>query len=355
MIDKKTQQDGKQKKCYKTHPYFKNLSKVFSDETMARDYLEKIRWSDGPCCPKCGSVGNSLRLVSSSTAKTKVRPGVMKCRDCRSQYSVTVGTIFEDSHVPLNKWLFAIHLMCESKKGVSANQLHRIVGVTYKTAWFMCHRVRLAMNENNLPLPIMGRDGVVEVDETYVGGKPRKVNTGTTPAKNKRGRGTEKAPVVVLVDRDGTAKSQPVENVGGESLKSIIKENVHPSARIITDEWRSYNGIGSSFKSHETVNHGRGEFARGDVYTNTSESYFSLLKRGHIGTFHKLSKKHLHRYCVEFDFRWNRRRDSGISIMNNLLTLTEGKRLTYYPMKNNSEVGALNERKGKETQENTVE
>lgn len=301
--------EGKMKTIDFSAPYFYN-------EEEARIYLEKIRWPEGPICPHCGSTKEHYALHAQINSKRPVRKGVWKCKECRKQFSVTVGTVFERSHIPLNQWLLAAYLMSSSKKGMSAHQLHRMLNVTYKTAWFMAHRIRHAMNLNyNVKMK-----GVVEADETYIGGK----------AKGKRGRGAEnKTPVFSLVERNGRVMSTPVERVTGINLKSIIKQNVHKSTTIMTDEFLSYRGLNKEFARHGVVNHGRKQYVNGDAHTNTVEGYFSILKRGIIGVYHHVGKNHLHRYLSEFDFRYNARKmnDSDRSIT--ALSGIEGKRLLY--------------------------
>ena len=288
-------------------------------EDDCRAYLEKIRWPDGAVCPHCGSKEvTELRGVSTTR-------GTYKCKSkaCRKKFTVRVGTIFESSHIKLRHWVMAFHLMCASKKGISAHQLHRSIGVTYKTAWFMCHRIRHAMEEGSGLL-----SGTVECDETYVGGKPR------VPGSSKRGAGTKKQPVMVLVERDGRANCLPVENVDASSLKSEIRVRVTKDSVIMTDELSSYRGIGKEYARHVTVNHKSKKYARRcpdgfNANTNTAESFFALLKRGHYGVFHNLSKRHIQRYCHEFAFRWNHRKVSDGARMIAAIQGAEGKRLTY--------------------------
>lgn len=288
----------------------------FTDENKARLYLERIRWPHGPVCPHCGSNDDHYSLKGKEDSKTSVRQGVWKCRKCRKQFSVTIGTVFEKSHIPLNKWLLASFLLCSSKKGMSAHQLHRMLNVTYKTAWFMSHRIRYAMDQK-------GADkfrGIIEADETYVGGK----------GHGKRGRGAEnKTPVFSLVERNGNVMSTPVNRVTGKNLKSIIRQNVEKSATIMTDDFRSYQGLGKEFAFHYVINHGNREYVRENVHTNTIEGYFSILKRGIIGVYHHVGKHHLHRYLSEFDFRYNGRKidDADRSVL--ALCGIEGKRLMY--------------------------
>ena len=270
----------------------------------------------GPVCPRCGAVV-AYKLTGRPSSTSAVRPGVYKCGSCRKQYSGTVGTVFEDSHVPLNKWLYAAHLMVSSKKGISANQLHRDLGVTYKTAWFMAHRIRLAMQPTE---PAEKLSGVVEADESYVGDKTK---------GGKRGRGAaHKVIVFSLIQRDGEARSFHVPNVKGQTLKGVLPENVLGTADIMTDNLGSYRGLAKEFRSHGVVDHGK-EYVRGIIHTNFAESYFSLLKRGIIGAFHHVSEQHFQRYLNEFDFRWNRRTVSDDERLLMAARDSEGKRLTY--------------------------
>jgi len=257
------------------------LVPTFASEDAAINFLETKRWPNGPICPFCNS-SKVYSLKPKSNSVSPVRPGVHKCASCRKQFTVRIGSVFEDSHIPLNKWLMAIHLMTSSKKGVSSLQLSRELGITPKSAWFLSHRIREAMTEKSDKNLLIG---TVEVDETYVGGKPRKENAGNpNKKKHKRGRGTDKAPVMALVERNGKAYSKPIKNVDGKTLKGNIKRMVNKDSTIMTDEWKSYKGIGKEFTGgHWTVNHGQGEFSRGFVYTNTAESYFALLKRGVMG------------------------------------------------------------------------
>lgn len=301
------------------------LSHLFTNEADARQFLENKRWPNSPVCPHCKGK-EAYQLTAKPNSRHPVRPGVYKCKSCREQFTVRVGTIFEDSKIPLSKWLMAIHLMTSSKKGVSSHQIARELGITQKSAWFLNHRIREAMKLE--PMSSM-LQGTVEVDETYVGGKPRK---GTGP--HKRGRGTDKTPVMVLVERDGNARAMPLENVTGDTLKNEIAVNVAKEAIIVTDELPSYHGVRENVLQHRTVTHSHGEYARKDpdgfnVHTNTAESFFALLKRGHYGIFHQLSKKHLHRYCNEFGFRWNNRKVTDGERMVAAINGIEGKRLFY--------------------------
>lgn len=280
------------------------LSPHFASHEVAVEYLERLRWPDGRVCPHCGVVDSEDRPHYRVKAKSTKRK-LWKCYSCRKQFTVTVGTIFADSHVPLNKWLLAFYLLCASKKGMSALQLQRMLGVTYKTAWFMCHRIRWAMTEPTFTTKL---SGIVEADETYVGGKER--NRKRQDKQKKTGRGTDKAPVMLLVERGGQVRSRHVTNVSGDEVKGFIRIHVDPSARIMTDSFASYRGLRHEFAEHGVVNHADGEYVRGDVHTNTAENYFSLLKRGINGSYHHVSKQHLHRYLSEFDFRYNNREDA---------------------------------------------
>jgi transposase-like protein len=289
-------------------------------EDEARNILENIRWPEGVKCAHCGS-DNVTRINSKSE---KVRDGLIQCNACRKQFTVMIGTVMEDSHITLRQWVQAFHSMCSHKKGISSLQLQRNLGLgSYKSAWHLAHRIRLAMKEGSLAVSLKG---TVEVDETYIGGKPRKGGGSGKP--NKRGRGTKKAPVMAMVERGGKIISKPVENVTAETLKSAIREAVDSDSKIVTDEFGSYKGIGKEFKGgHGVVNHGLGEYAKGDINTNTAESFFALLKRGVHGTFHHISKKHLEKYCNEFSFRWDNRKVTDGERAENAVKGFVGKRL----------------------------
>jgi transposase-like protein len=292
-------------------------------EEEARKYLEAIRWPAGAVCPHCGNAGKNYAIGGEAA-----RDGLYECAACKEQFTVTVGTVMHKSKIPVSKWVMAFYMICAHKKGVSARQLQRDLGLgSYRTAWHMAHRIRLAMREE----PMAGLlKGHVEVDETYVGGKPRKGDG----KSRKRGRGTKKAPVLVLVERDGRARSMPVDRVNGKTLKGAIRQNVDRDSMILTDEAKDYQGIGADYNwGHLTVNHSKGEYARGGVHINTAESYFALLKRGVIGTFHHVSKTHLHRYCDEFAFRWNTRDMKDSDATKFAVQGAEGKRLMYKPAK----------------------
>lgn len=280
--------------------------------------MEKQRWGSDPACPRCGDV--EVRKVMDKEGVKRSNRYLWRCGGCKQQFTVRIGTVFEDSPIPLKIWCYAFWKACSSKKGVSALQIQRETGLSYKSALFMMHRIRFAMT----PEPTEKLQGDVEVDETYVGGKPR------YKGQSKRGRGTNKTPVVGLVERGGKVRARVVTDVTGKTLKDAIRNFVDDKARIMTDENPSYNGIGKDFDGgHATVNHGRKEYARDDVNTNSIESFFALIKRGMVGTFHNVSKKHLHRYIGEFEFRYNTRRlDDGARLVA-AIKASEGKRLMY--------------------------
>lgn len=289
---------------------------IFTNDDAARAYLEQLRWPEGPVCPHCGCVGNSTALQG-----TKHRTGLYKCKDCRKQYTVTVGTVFEKSKVPLRKWMLATHLMCASKKGMSAHQMHRMLGVTYKTAWFMAHRIREAMTDDDMPR-IGGKDEIVEVDETYWGTDSRETPERGIHSKNK---------IVSLVERGGEVRSFHVRRVNSTTLKTVMHEHISRGTRIMTDEAKCYAwvGAGKHFGGHYTTNHSEGEYSRGMVHSNTVEGFFSIVKRGLIGTFHHVDEKHLHRYLDEFDFRYNTRDFTDAERTDMALKRIYGKRLYY--------------------------
>ena len=299
------------------------LSKpYFHDEAAAFERLEQIVWPNGPTCPKCGATDRIGVLDGVKDKKGNARPGLKKCYHCRQQFTVRVATVFESSHVPLHKWFQAVYLMSASKKGVSSHQLHRILEVTYKTAWFMTHRIREAMTVIN-PGALGGQNKVVEVDETYVGGK----------SKNRKNKVPPKTPVVALVERDGEVRSRVVANVTGKSLKPLLDAGVAKTSYLMTDESPVYPKLGAAFAGHGTVNHSAEEYVRaGFWHTNTVEGYFSIVKRGIVGTFHHVSEKHLGRYLAEFDFRYNSRAAIGGDDQSRTVKALQGivgKRLTY--------------------------
>lgn len=307
------------------------ITRVFNDEDAAIALLESIRWPNGAACPHCGGADPyRLKPRNPSAGKRTIRKGLWKCRACRKQFTVKVGTIFESSHIPVSKWLMAIHLLCSSKKGMSAHQFHRMLGMTYRSAWFMAHRLRHAMAEDGL------LSGLVEADETYVGGKRRAGNRkdGRTLLTGRPGpQDKTKTPVMVLVERKGRARSFPVDRVDGRTLQDAIRSTTRPKAtHMMTDDLNSYHGLSMGFAGHDTINHSSGQYVRENVHTNTAEGFFAILKRGINGTFHHVSKGHLFRYCDEFAFRYTYRIARGWDDeqrAHQLIRSTEGKRLTF--------------------------
>ena len=290
----------------------------FPSNEAARKHLEGIRWKNGIVCPHCRCSDQSKFSTIAVNAEKKVRAGLRHCAACGQQFTVTIGTIFEDSHIPLRKWLIAWYLLCSSKKSISSLQLQRQLELgSYRTALFMTHRIRYALKD---PLFADKLNGTVEADETYVGGKTR-------------GHGRHfmgnKTPVVSLVERGGRKRSMVMNRVTGKNLRQALLEHIDPSAVVMTDDFRGYRKAAKGFAKHESVNHSAGEYVRGDVFTNTVESSFSLLKRGVIGTFHSISKKHLPLYLAEFDHRWNHRKISDGQRTEEGLKKVEGKRLMY--------------------------
>lgn len=299
----------------------------FTNEDKAREHLEALRWPQGPFCPHCGSL-NATRLPAQRGRPSKAHPegavrnGVIQCNDCRQQYSVTVGTVFERSKIPLHKWLLANHLLCASKKGMSAHQLHRMLGITYKSAWFMFHRIREAMAPAGSE-PMGGKGQTVEADETFIG----------------RVKGTEvssghghKMKVLSLVQRGGAARSFVINGLSQRDIVPVLLRNIDRDATLMTDEYTAYRWVGKQFLDHQTVNHGRDEYVRGEWHTNTIEGFFSIFKRGMKGVYQHCGEQHLHRYLAEFDFRYSNRAALDITDdqrADNALKGIAGKRLTY--------------------------
>lgn len=304
----------------------------FQSPEQAREWLEKQRWPEGPVCSHCGTINSAYR--------NKAKPGYFRCAEsgCRKDFTVTTGTLMERSHIALNKWLMAFYMMSSSKKGVSAHQLHRALNVTYKAAWFMCHRIREAMREGGLDGsgPLGGSGKIVEADETYFGptaepkiskqrkGRPYKV--GSRGPRDKRA-------IVSLVERGGNVRSFHVAVADKETVQKIVVENIAQESRLHTDESRLYFGADQHFASHETVKHSAKEYVRGDVHTNSAEGYFSIFKRGMKGVYQHCAEKHLHRYLAEYDFRYNHRVALGFSDIDRTkvaISRIGGKRLMYH-------------------------
>jgi transposase-like protein len=306
---------------------------IFTDEIAAREWLEARVWPQGPTCPHCGNADQGKIRALQGKAH---RPGLYQCAECREQFTVTVATVFERSKIPLTKWLAALFLMTASKKGVSAHQVHRMLGVSYKSTWFMMHRLREAMRTGGLE-PLGGAGKVVEADETYYGQIERSQRrTTTTQGKPFKASGksgpSNKRPIVSLVERGGKVRSFHVPVADAASVAKIVNENIHRESRLHTDESRLYTRVGQNFAAHETIFHTIDEYVRGDVTTNTVENYFSVFKRGMRGTYQHCSEKHLHRYLAEFDFRYNNRSALGTNDLMRAETLASGivgKRLTY--------------------------
>jgi len=297
----------------------KAMPLVCSNELAAVEFLEQQRWGASPCCVKCGSV-NEFKLLDKATGERSKR-FLWKCRDCRKQYTVRIGTVYEESRIPLRHWCYTFWAMSVSKKGVSALQIMRQCQVSYKSALFLLHRIRHAMT----PVDAPKLTGICEADETYVGGKPRPKNG----IKNKRGRGTAKVPVFAVVQRGGNVRTKVIADVTAASLKGAIKEFVDEESTISTDGFPAYNGLRSHFGKHWVVSHADGEYVRGKAHTNTVEGFFATLKRGIIGVYHNVSKKHLHRYMGEFEFRYNGRMLNDGERTVAAIKSAEGKRLMY--------------------------
>lgn len=299
---------------------------IYNDENKARAYLEGIRWPDGPYCPHCGEADSAQ--ITKMRGKSH-RPGLYKCKSCRKAFTVTVGTLFERSKVPLHKWVLATHLLCSSKKGMSAHQLHRMLGVTYKTAWFMAHRIRESMRDQH-PGPMGGPGKTVEADETYWSGQKETFVSGRGWIKRPGTKHSMK--ILTLVEREGRARSFHVPEVNAKTLRPILVQQIDRKSRLMTDEARVYRKVGKEFSKHERVNHSIHEYVRGDAGTQVIENYFSIFKRGLTGVYQHVSPKHLKRYLCEFDFRYNERVGLGVSDAQRAAKALHGiagKRLTY--------------------------
>ena len=308
-------------------------SRALRDEKAAYAYVESRIWANGRFCPHCGVVGKSGPLKGKST-----RLGTYKCYACRKPFTVKVGTIFEDSHLPMHLWMQGIVLMCGSKKGISTNQLHRILGVTLRTAWHMSHRIRLAMASGEGSGPLGGSGMIVEADETYTVYKEGGPTWFLHPEHGWRRRtGGDRVPVVTLVERGGRARSRQVDDITAATLRSVVIGGADSKSRLMTDELRTYRRIGQRFAGHDAVNHGQEEWARRlpdgtKAHTNTVEGFFSILKRGIYGCYFHVSEAHLHRYLAEFDFRYSNRAALGVNDAartEQAVLGTVGKRLTY--------------------------
>ena len=297
------------------------LSKpYFHDEAAAFAHLESLLWPEGPTCPHCGNA-DGKRITRFEGKATRM--GLHKCNECRKQFTVKVGTVFESAHIPLHKMLQAVYLLSASKKGCSAHQLHRILQITYKSAWFLAHRIREAMRTGGLG-PMGGGGQIVEVDETVIGrleGVPKQ--TAGYAHKNI---------VLTLVERGGSARSFHIDSTSVADVVPLVRKNIRRETRLMTDEARHYVGVGKEFAEHGAVMHSKFEFGRGDIHTNTVEGYYSIFKRGMKRVYQHCSEKHLHRYLAEFDFRYSNRVALGVSDemrAGRALKGISGKRLTY--------------------------
>jgi transposase-like protein len=297
---------------------------IFTDPEAARAHFEAIRWPNGAYCPFCGGFDRVAALGGKSMG-----PGWYHCSDCRRKFTAAVGTIYERSHIPLTKWLLATHLMCSSKKGMSAHQLGRMLVLPYKTAWFMAQRIREGMRELN-PAPMGGAGRIAEADETFIDGREKNKRHSKRNPLNIGGVGKEA--VFALVERGGKVRSRHVPSVSAKTLKPILEAQLDHASTLMTDGEGQYRIIGPTFARHETVNHGIEEYVRGDAHTNTIERYFSILKRGINGVYHHISAQHLKRYLGEFDFRYNERTALGVGDSERATKAVKGvvgKRLTY--------------------------
>jgi transposase-like protein len=301
----------------------------FHNEKAAFAHLESVLWTDGVVCPHCEAVGTARRLQGVKDKKGRVRVGLWKCyaKECRKQFTVRVGTVFESAHIPLHKMLQAVYLMTASKKGISAHQLHRTLEITYKSAWFLCHRIREAMRTGKLP-PMGGEGKIIEADETMIG------RSALAPTGRKVPRPTWARNIVLtLVERGGSARSFKIGSASIDVIRPIVRRNVLRESALMTDEARYYKSIGKKFASHERVVHSAGEYVRNrDIHSNTVENYYSIFKRGMRGVYQHCKEKHLHRYLAEFDFRYSNRVALGIddtARANLAMHGIVGKRLTY--------------------------
>jgi transposase-like protein len=302
---------------------FEPFRPTFTDERKTRAYFEEIRWPNGVTCCHCGNADSARIYPIAANAKAKVREGLYECQDCHGQFTVMTGSVMESSHLPLTKWALAYRLMASAKKGISAHQMHRTLGVSYKTAWFLCHRIREAMRDMSGE-QLGGNGKIVEADETYVGGKPRR---GTDGRKSQQDR---KTPVAVLVERGGRARATVMEWPIDGAIKRNIARQIAQGTEMHTDEHKAYKRIEEiTGGMHFSVNHTLNEFAKEDIHNNTAESWNALLKRSIVGSFHHVSREHLSRYCDEVSFRWDRREMNDTERTADAIRNGDCKRLTY--------------------------
>jgi transposase-like protein len=312
---------------------------IFHDEDAARAHMERTRWPNGPVCPHCGAFDRVTRMEGE-----KHRPGTFQCNQCREQFTVTVGSVMERSHIPLPKWVLAFYLMAASKKGMSAHQLHRTLHLTYKTAWFMCHRIREAMRDAS-PSPLGGEGKIIEADEAYHG----RVET-PAPSPKRKGRPylkrnatKQKRPIFALVERGGEARAFHMPVVTSKNIREKLVTHASRKSRLQTDESALYPRIGKEFAVHETIHHAVGEYARGDVTTNSVEGFFGIFKRGMVGIYQHCGEAHLQRYLDEFTFRYSNRLYLGVDDERRAVLAirgADGKRLTYGGPRTSQPTGA---------------
>ena len=298
------------------HNKFTNLIEVmeyFSDKETCKEYLAEIRWKDGIVCPHCGNCDKIYTMKKN-----------YKCAECRKQFSVTKGTIFENSPIPLQKWFTAVWLITSHKKGISSLQLSRDIGVTQKSAWFMLQRIRFAVRTRDFNEPL---NNIVEADETYIGGKNKNRHSDKKVAYSQGRSSKDKTPILGIIERQGRVIAMRIQDTTQDSILPIISKNVSKSAKIMTDEWKAYRNLSNNF-DHNIVKHGKGEYVDGACHTNTLEGFWSLLKRGIVGIYHNISAKHLDAYVDEFEYRYNTKHLACSDRFSNMLTLSNS-RLTY--------------------------
>ncbi len=315
---------------FTTFKSFSEMLKVLPDETACRNYLELIMWEGVPVCPKCGCKNdNHYKLKTKGVFK-----GLYKCKDCRERFTVTVGTVFEGSHIDLRKWFIAVYIFSSHKKGISSHQLARDLGITQKSAWFMLGRIRYAFQVKSLKVK---SDGLFQADETFVGGKNKNRHADKKVPESQGRSVKDKTPVLGLLKSDGTVSLSVVPDTKASTLKPVIEKLVADGAIVVTDEWLGYKGLSKQY-SHVVINHKDNEYVRGAFHTNGIENFWSLLKRGIYGIYHQVSPKHLHRYCDEFAFRFNSRKASSTERFDFSLREAGGVRLTYAMLKSNAQV-----------------